>query len=727
MKMKFRNLIICLVLLLTTLVGGIVFLSTDFSNSLINKEESNNPSTEAVVTYSVTVGIVEATSYSAMACVYYKNSSNQDEEYWLAAGVSETTLTVAQNSILKIGGFYEEGVNSPIMIDIFDGNSQLQDSREGTLNWVQVSQAIDGGHVDIHIGTPWDTTGPFLQTIKHQVKTSSGSYIDSSSGGDLSFSGYASNQGNNKYHVGSQANFRISASNTDLYIFDGFYTELAQGIVPVSEIYSQSGNTFNYTPCCAMTIYARWTPVEQCVVKIYAGDGIDDITQPGIGWGEDGGGRYKQMEAFSGQSITVAVKVHPARRFVNWVNDNTKEVLSTSTTYTFTLTSSIVLKANADFWFDINSKLDGVYETVEHNYATFDMYIDNVRVANAVSDFNGYFLPGQKYEIKNIVVGVDKVYVGTEKGSLSGTISHYEGAEIILEFRTKTWEDYAASSYASGNGTEASPYIIKTPEQLGKLAKDSRTSNMLGKYFKLGGNIDLSAHIWSGISQTTQITANTFQGTFDGDMYTIKNIKTSVDFYLPHHGGLFGRTNSKATVKNLIIQGGEIRGKGDSGALVGNGQGSCVNVIVDGAKVTSDTDAAGGIAGTLRGTLKTSVCRDSTIIGALYTGGLVSYCGATVTNCSVINTIVGSASKGYGILGTMIEDGTFNSSYGQGTVNSMATKQMYGDSSAWGNWSYSPLLNGGYPVQKTLFAIGGLTGSQNVYDYLTGTLKFSVA
>ena len=67
------------------------------------------------------------------------------------------------------------------------------------------------------------------------------------------------------------------------------------------------------------------------------------------------------------------------------------------------------------------------------------------------------------------------------------------------------------------------------------------------------------------------------------------------------------------------------------------------------------------------------------------------------------------------------------STYCQGIVKGANLKTMYGDSSAWGNWSYSPLLNGGYPVQKTLFAIGGLTGSQNVYNYLTDTLKFSVA
>ncbi len=420
-----------------------------------------------------------------------------------------------------------------------------------------------------------------------------------------------------------------------------------------------------------------------------------------------------------------------------YYNSNSAYTLSpfgtTASTYNFNSSRAVrpalhlnlkKIKESFTYFFDINTNLDGTHWTKEQKYCTYDVYIDGSRAAYQVSDYNANLNIGQKYEIRNIKISTDKIYDGLLKGSLSGTISGF--TEVILKLRTATWEDYASDSYSSGSGTETSPYIIKTPRQLGKLAKDSRSSNLSGKYYKLGANIDLSAHIWSGISQTRDFTEYTFAGTLDGDMYTINNIKTSVDYYVPYHGGLFGRTVASATIKNLILKDGNIRGEGDSGAVVGNGQGTYSNIIVEGVEVRSDTDAAGGIAGTVRGTLTTSVCRDSTITGVWYTGGLVSYCGATVTNCSVINTIVGSASKGYGILGTIVEVGTFNSSYGQGTVNAAATKQMYGDSSAWSNWSYSPLLNGGYPVQKTLFAIGGLTGSENVYNYLTGTLKFSV-
>lgn len=34
------------------------------------------------------------------------------------------------------------------------------------------------------------------------------------------------------------------------------------------------------------------------------------------------------------------------------------------------------------------------------------------------------------------------------------------------------WTDYVADSFASGKGTKEDPYIINSPEQLAKLAKD---------------------------------------------------------------------------------------------------------------------------------------------------------------------------------------------------------------------------------------------------------------
>ena len=384
-------------------------------------------------------------------------------------------------------------------------------------------------------------------------------------------------------------------------------------------------------------------------------------------------------------------------------------------------------KVNEDlvYLLDLNGKLDGEYKGDTISYGTCDIYINGVKVASDATDYWTKHPYGSKYEIKNIKAKPGKRYVGVADGALSGTITAQ--TVVYLEFRTETWEDYAAASYASGSGTEASPYIIKTPEQLGKLAKDSRSSNLSGKYYKLGSNIDLSAHIWQGIGTGDY----RFGGNFDGDFYTIRNIKTSIDYFILDNIGLFSYIQS-GRVENVIMKNGEVKGRGNVGGIAGFANGTIYKCVVNGVNVIGVSDAngcnIGGIAGAVHWLLSSCVYENGRVQGGYYTAGICGYSVSSRIECSVINaTIIGSTSGTRAAIVTPSGNGITTSSYGYGTVNGTATKQMYGDSSAWGNWSYSPLLNGGYPVQKTLFAIGGLTGSQNVYNYLTGTLKFSVA
>ena len=85
------------------------------------------------------------------------------------------------------------------------------------------------------------------------------------------------------------------------------------------------------------------------------------------------------------------------------------------------------------------------------------------------------------------------------------------------------WTDYVADSFASGTGTKEDPYIINSPEQLAKLAKDINsgiadqeyTHNK--EYFLLGNDIDLSAHRWIPIGSGTSTSSfHSFTGNFDG-------------------------------------------------------------------------------------------------------------------------------------------------------------------------------------------------------------------
>lgn len=142
--------------------------------------------------------------------------------------------------------------------------------------------------------------------------------------------------------------------------------------------------------------------------------------------------------------------------------------------------------------------------------------------------------------------------------------------------KCEVWTDYAASSFASGNGTSSSPYIIKTPQQLAKLANDVRGGKTYkGKYFKLYNDIDLAGKYWISIMYINHTayydlsvdSKKAFMGVFDGNNKKIKNMTTYNDAFVYNWGdfsplncewysnntGLFGQLDS-ATIKNVGIE-----------------------------------------------------------------------------------------------------------------------------------------------------------------------------
>ncbi len=138
----------------------------------------------------------------------------------------------------------------------------------------------------------------------------------------------------------------------------------------------------------------------------------------------------------------------------------------------------------------------------------------------------------------------------------------------------KQWDGSIADEFGSGDGTESSPYEINDPSQLALLAKQVNEGNVYsGKYFSLLCDIDLCDIEWTPIGNGTY----GFEGIFDGNGHTVKNLKISVgasynrtyssnnpDKTLPTYvSGLFG-TCMNATIKNLNIDNAHINIKYNS-------------------------------------------------------------------------------------------------------------------------------------------------------------------
>ncbi len=168
-----------------------------------------------------------------------------------------------------------------------------------------------------------------------------------------------------------------------------------------------------------------------------------------------------------------------------------------------------------------------------------------------------------------------------------------------------------------GDGSAATPYQIKTVEDLKTLATEvNEGQNYANQFFKLTADLSLNNEEWISIGND----AKTFKGTFDGDGHTISDFKitqssTAADG-TQHGRGLFGGLEG-GKIKNLGIANGQVTNKQQNVAvLVGviKGNGSMENCYVLNSSL--EMDGGSGQFGLL--------------IGRTF--------NATITNCFVANS-----------------------------------------------------------------------------------------
>lgn len=265
--------------------------------------------------------------------------------------------------------------------------------------------------------------------------------------------------------------------------------------------------------------------------------------------------------------------------------------------------------------------------------------------------------------------------------------------------------------FEGGDGSEASPYIIKTATQLHNIGIFPNA------HYKLSGNIDLTEWIYANSPETGWIPlcslAEPFTGTLDGNGFAITGLW--IDMPTTNETGLFSYVGGNAIIKNLGVKTLDkgIRGKENIGAIVGRikenanaeikncyadaciiGEKSCGgilgysykgNVIISdcysSGNISINTEGAGGIAGYLwnkaefvirncYSTSKINATGDGYNIGGLLgiVGGPGTSISATITieNCVAINPSISfeatseTAQTRIGRIAGWIKDGTVN-------------------------------------------------------------------
>lgn len=249
--------------------------------------------------------------------------------------------------------------------------------------------------------------------------------------------------------------------------------------------------------------------------------------------------------------------------------------------------------------------------------------------------------------------------------------------------------------FAGGTGKSDNPYEVALPEHLDNIRNFADTT---GICFIQTDNIDLSGYAnWVPIPNA----ASTFNGSFNGNGYTIANLTiNSTESYV----GLFGLVQSTAALSNIRLDAISVQGDASNvGALAGHNVGSIVNCHASNGTVTSLSNIAGGLAGSNAGAIDGSSA--AVEVDGIAAGGLVGDNEGSVTNSKGSGNVTSSSVSG-GLVATsdgniddcLCDAGTIESTttvgglVGYADINSVIT----------GSFSSAEVIGGSYT--------GGLVG-----------------
>ena len=192
-----------------------------------------------------------------------------------------------------------------------------------------------------------------------------------------------------------------------------------------------------------------------------------------------------------------------------------------------------------------------------------------------------------------------------------------------------------SQTFSGGEGTEASPYQIKTVADLTELATVvTGGDNLEGKYLRLENDIT-----YASTEEFTVIGTNTkkFNGCFDGNGHTISGLLFDGSTYQ----GFVGYADKAAVIKNLNLASPTLQSTGGyGGCIVGRNDGLVDNCQVTDAVITISAGSyKGGIAGQSNGTVQN--CSFSGSITTLQSAaGIVGQNYGKIINCHSSATIV---------------------------------------------------------------------------------------
>ncbi len=393
---------------------------------------------------------------------------------------------------------------------------------------------------------------------------------------------------------------QVSVPTKKGYSFLGYYSE------DDVQYYNENGiSNVRYNIPGNTTFFAKWKVNEYKVAINLNGGSVSDIQ----GWEENGNEVYKFINYDSRYGIFPAL---------------------TKTGYTFSHYSLNNGKIDENSIVQTDSDHALLANWTEHSYAikfnanggkgsmqdmTGIKYSQSKPLNKNAFTRNGFLFKGWATS-----AGGEIVYLDCQEISKLTPIN--EGVVNLYAVWEETWANFAIKP--NGNGTETSPYIIKSAENLAWIANNTNKENAFGGYFRQQANIDLAGRVWQPIGDFD----SSFNGVYDGNNYIITNLTTSTTVgpdgnFLNSFVGLFGNV-VQGKIKQVNIMTGEIYGNQNVGAIVGNATAESIISLCQSYITVNGHSRVGGIAGRASASIIENCYSKSEINStASYIGGIV--------------------------------------------------------------------------------------------------------
>lgn len=226
----------------------------------------------------------------------------------------------------------------------------------------------------------------------------------------------------------------------------------------------------------------------------------------------------------------------------------------------------------------------------------------------------------------------------TKLGFIAKTSDGKQTADLLIDV-----VQGRVNAYSGGEGTEASPFILKTSADLAELSTTPMdwASDV---YLRLESDIDAAA-----LTNSIGSKSSPFKGTFDGAGHSIKNLRLT-NSNIGESAGLFGALDG-AKVSDLGVISANVSGQTYVGILAGYAVNSTISRCFTSGTVEGVSICVGGLVGENAGTItdcysSATVCNDDDYA----TGGLVGKNTGNITNTYASGEVSGKDYVG-GIVG----------------------------------------------------------------------------